>query len=492
MRGLPVVSAEEMKRLEKDAFEAGESEQGFMERAGEGIASVLIANTNVAEEVLLLIGKGNNGGDAFVAGETLLKRGFSVTAYCLYPIEECSSLSQIMHRRFKKAGGKFTDVLTFPEEGIIVDGLVGTGFQGAAEGVLAETIDDVNDSGLPIFAIDIPSGLHVETGKVETSAIQADTTIFLGLPKIGFFLGEGWNHVGNLVHVDFGLPEKFVEDADPIAALLSEEEAAFSLPEIKRNRHKYEAGYVLAVAGSPGMPGAALMSCLATLKSGAGIVRLFYPEGMKDELATAPYELIKEGWDLKDDTRIFEEANRAKAFIIGPGIGRSKEMEAAVKTLLARITLPCILDADALYFLAEHKEMTLPEKVILTPHHQEMKRILGAEPTFERCQDFAKKKHLTIVLKGAPTVVFHPYSDPLIVAHGDPGMATAGTGDVLTGVIAAFVAQGLKMRDAAALGALLHGLAGEIAAEEETSYGVIATDLVHALSEAIHNLQSYL
>ncbi len=443
-----------------------------------------------AGTVYLLIGKGNNGGDAFVAGEILLKKGFSVIAYHLHPLEECSRLSQIMGDSFQVAGGQTKHIQEVPsfDKGIILDGLVGTGFKGAAKGHLAEVIEAVNACELPTFAIDIPSGLNGNTGEVESVAIEAYRTIYLGLPKIGFFIEKGWDHVGKLIHVDFGMPERFVEEANPIAYLISEKRAAKGLPKMERSRHKYQAGYVLAVAGSPGMPGAALMACWAALKMGAGIVRLFYPEGMKEELTSSPYELIKEEWDLKDDARFFEEAKRAKALIFGPGIGRLPEMEEAMKTILAKTTLPTVIDADALYFLAQNKEMSLPEKTILTPHHQEMERILDAPPTFDNCIAYAKD--VTVVLKGAPTVIFHPHTKPLIITRGDPGMATAGTGDVLTGMIAALLAQGVPMRDSASLGVLLHALSGEIAAQEETSYGVLATDLIQYLPDAIEVLQT--
>lgn len=487
MDGLSVVTADEMKRLEKMAVDAGEDEQRFMENAGAGIARAVQASS--PSEITLLIGKGNKGGDAFTAGAILLNNGFSVKAYHLYPLEECSPLCQKMAQRFEGSIIPYTSSCTF-EEGVIVDGLLGTGFHGAVTGAIAEAITAANSSGLPIFAIDIPSGLNGSTGEVATVAIHAHTTISLGLPKIGFFIGKGWNHIGKLLFVDFGLPKTFLKEARVVAHLISEEQAAKGLPKMERDRHKYQAGYVLCVAGSPGMPGAALMSCHAALKAGAGIVRLFYPNEIREELVSAPYELIKEGWDLLDDTRITEESKRAKALMIGPGIGRTATTEKAITKLLATTHLPSVIDADALFFLAKNKGMKLPEKTILTPHRQEMERILGSAPTFEKCQAYVDEKNVTLLLKGGPTVIFHPHTSPLIIPHGDPGMAKAGAGDVLTGVIGALVAQGLEMRDAAALGALLHALAGEIAAEEETSYCVVATDLITYLSDAIQLLKN--
>lgn len=486
MDGKIVITADEMKRIEKMAIDAGEDELRFMENAGAGIARIVEAFS--PEEITLLIGKGNKGGDAFTAGAILLKKGFAVKAYHLYPLEECSPLCQKMGSLFKGPIIPFTRETTF-EKGVILDGILGTGFHGAASGIVAEAIEKANSSDLPIFAIDVPSGLNGSTGEVGTLAIQAHTTISLGLPKLGFFIGKGWNHIGDLVHVDFGLPQSAIDQANISAHLISEAKAAAALPKMERDRHKYQAGYILAVAGSSGMPGAALMCCQAALKSGAGIVRLFYPKQMKEELVSAPYELIREEWDLVDDHRLIEEAKRAKALMIGPGVGRSEAAEKAVTKILQTTHLPCVIDADALFFIARNKTMKLPEKSILTPHHQEMERILGSPPTFAKCQAFVEEKQVTLLLKGGPTVIFHPATAPLIIPHGDPGMAKAGTGDVLTGIIAAFVAQGLAMRDAAALGALLHALAGEIAAEEETSYCVVATDLILYLPDAIQQLK---
>ena len=490
MEGLIVVTADEMKRLEKLAIDAGSDEQLFMENAGAGIAKAV--EEFCPSEVTLLIGKGNKGGDAFTAGALLLGKRFPVKAYHLFPLEECSPLCQKMGQLFRDAGGEillYTKNVVL-EKGMILDGLLGTGFHGGVEGIFEVAITSANQSGLPIFAIDVPSGLNGSTGEVATIAIKAHTTISLGLPKLGFFIGKGWNHIGKLVFVDFGLPKIFLKEAHVMAHLISEEKAAKSLPKMERDRHKYQAGYVLCVAGSPSMPGAALMACQAALKGGAGIVRLFYPKEMREELVAAPFELIREGWDLVDDGRIVEESKRAKALMIGPGMGRTEATEKAITKLLSTTHLPCVVDADALFFLSKMKK--LPEKTILTPHAQEMERILGSSPNFEKCQAFVDAKKVTLLLKGGPTVIFHPHTIPLIIHHGDPGMAKAGTGDVLTGIIGALVAQGLEMRDSAALGALLHALAGEIASEKETPYCVVATDLISFLPKAIQSLKKFL
>lgn len=495
LKGLPVVTSKEMVRLEQIAFASGKKDSVFMENAGKAVAKAIesfIEAKHLPKTVFVMVGKGNKGGDAFVAAAQLLKKGYQVSCLALYPLEKCTVLQQKQANRFLRSGGKIQfwksrESITLPKDGIILDGLVGTGFKGKAEGILAEAIQVANLSHLPILAIDIPSGLDGSTGEVGSIAIKAAQTFFLGLPKWGFFSQAGWDHVGELIGLNFGMEPAEINQAKAMAYLFSEEHAKELLPPIKRTRHKYERGYVLSIAGSPGMSGAAIMAGLATLRSGAGIVRWFYPKELHSELTMAPLELLKEVWDLENDQRILEEAKRAKALIIGPGIGRAPLSKQMFFRLLKQIKLPCVIDADALFFLAEEKKWILPASCVLTPHHQEMKRLLSNhEPTLQACQQFVEDHEVTLVLKGAPTFIFHPGASPLIMTHGSPAMATAGTGDVLTGIIAALLAQGAAPLVAATLGVYIHGLAGEAAANANTSYSVIASDLIDFIPEAYH------
>lgn len=502
LEGLKVVTPHEMARIEGLAYARGASEQTFMENAGTAVADYVenfIEEHGLPKSVVLLVGKGNNGGDAYVAGAKLLERGIETMALHIYPLENCSPLCQKMHERFRSKGGLVHQVrsskgLDFNHAAVILDGLVGTGFHGKAEGILAQAIERANQSGLPIIAIDIPSGLNGMTGAVETVAIQAAETIYLGLPKLGFFQKMGWDHVGTLRYANFGLDEKSIADAKASAYLLNEERIFAHLPKIQRTRHKYQAGYVLSIAGSPGMPGAAILCSYAALRAGAGIVRLFHPAGMEAELSGAPAELIREGWDQKHLTRIQEESKRAKALLLGPGLGRKKRIEKILQQILKKIPLPMVIDADALYFLAKNPLWKLPPGSILTPHHAEMQLLLSKFPckkeeeAFQSVQAFAKKHQTTIVWKGAPTYVFHPNTLPVIIPYGDPGMATAGSGDVLTGIIAAMLAQGLDARAAAILSVYLHGCSGEAAAEALTSYCMTASDLIDFLPEAFKDV----
>lgn len=506
LEGFRVITSKAMAHIEKLSVDEGASDEGYMLKAGEGIAAYVmqyIECNGCHKQITVIIGKGNNGGDAYVTGLFLLKNGFRVKAFYTHDAKECSDLNQKYHRAFIAQGGEV--VRFFQEEDFkpyhnapILDGLLGTGFQGKVKGIVKELIECANASNLPILAVDIPSGLNGDTGEILGSVINAKETFYLGLPKVGFFIHKGYSVVGVLRRVDFGLEEKYIEQTRPFGFLFCESSAPRLLPKINRTRHKYQRGYVLALAGSKGMPGAAMLSCLSTMRSGAGIVRLFHPEGMQEELSSSFDELIKTPWSPGQDEIIFQESERGDAFLIGPGIGHAKEVKSLVVKILAKVDIPCVIDADALEVFSRYA-MKYPENIVLTPHRREMLRCIGVDevPAEEAflflCQQFADEKKVTVVLKGAPTFIFHPYTPLLIVPRGDPGMATAGSGDVLTGVIAALLAQGLFAREAAVLGVYLHALAGEEAAKAKTSYSMIASDIIESLPKVFSKvLDSYI
>lgn len=498
-----VVTSEEMSRVEKLSLAAGSSVADFMEKAGLGVAEVVIeylSHHPKEKHITVFAGKGNNGGDAYVVAVHLKQKGYEVEVVQLYGYNECSPLCKGHADRFQKVGGKIHPIHNHADiklslTGVIVDGLVGTGFKGSATDLLAEAIEKINASGLPVFSIDIPSGLCGSTGRVGSVAVKATYTIYLELPKLGFFIGQGWEYVGKLLCVSFGLPKAYREKAEPSAFLASEESMVDLLPQIRRTRHKYEAGYVLAIAGSESMPGAAILSCNAALHAGAGIVRLFHPKRMDGALSYAPPEIIKEAWNLKDMGRILEEMLRARAVLIGPGMGRAKGIKKTFKDLLAKITIPAVLDADALYFIAKNPSWILPGLSVLTPHKGEMEELLSTfdgvaskEDFLGACALYAEKKQVVLVLKGAPTLVFFAGQLPLIIPYGDPGMATAGSGDVLTGIIAALLAQQVHGYEAAVLGVYLHAKAGEYASKAKTPYCMIASDITDHLPKAFKTL----
>lgn len=482
---MKVVSAQEMIRIEQKAIQKGADAEGFMRAVGKKGAQAILSflkKHHLLERVDLLVGKGNNGGDAFAIGIELLKAGVQVKAWAFYPAEKRSELNRKLGQEFEETGGQFASLqekVSFAEASLLVDGLLGTGFQGSVEPFMGHLILKANDSGKPIFAIDLPSGLNATTGEVGSYVIHAFETIALGLPKLGFFLREGWNVVGRIRMVDFGLSEEAQEEAKPFAWIPSG--SHFSLPSVVRNRHKYEAGYVVGLSGSSLFPGAPQLAGLAALRAGAGIVRIFHA----DDRIEGPPELILQPWK---EALWKEELQRAKALFIGPGLNPSFQKK--LPALLKQIQLPCVLDAEALI----PEISSFPKETILTPHRKEALRLFqlkaetSPEELIEKAKQFSEQKQVVIVLKGAPTWVFAPGKLPAIIPRGTPAMAKAGTGDVLTGVLAALLAQGMKGEEAALLGVTLHALAGEEAARDKTVYGVIASDLIKRLPSAFRML----
>lgn len=491
-----------MSELESMAYRDGSSENDFMEEAGSGVALIVhdYAERNESNRlVILLCGRGNNGGDAYVTGIHLLHLEYEVFAVQVAPISECSPLCQESYERFMKEGGRLAETLQeFPSSGIIVDGLFGTGFHGIVDEPYAAIIALANHSELPIISVDIPSGLNGETGIAEGEVIVATETAFLGLPKTGFFLNDGWNHVGKLRYVDFGLPKQYIDECHTNFLMLSHDLLRPLMPPIKRNRHKYEAGYVVGLAGSPSMPGAAMLSSLAALRGGAGIVKLLHPAGMEPELSSSPYELIRVPYQYDEIEKIITLMNQASATFIGPGMGQSPQAQELIRKVLPRLDKPCVIDADVLTMIAQ-ENLPIPRNAVLTPHHGEMTRLLHSQekvsltmPFLEACKIYAETHEITLVLKGGPTFIFHPNHPYVVNPTGDPGMATAGSGDVLTGLIAALMAQGMHPKDAAALGVFIHGLAGEVACDDTSSYCMIASDIIFRFPEAFKILQAHI
>lgn len=495
-----------MAEIESCAYEEGYSEEKFMEKAGHGIAVYVKAfckNNRLVPKVTLLCGKGNNGGDAYVAGRYLLADGFDVSAFQIGSLEQCSTLSQTNRIRFETSGGDVTiaayhEEVSFGKEGVIIDGLFGTGLKSSPRQPYSSVIEKANKSGLPIIAIDIPSGLNGDTGEAEGSVIKAVATLFLGLPKVGFFLCDGWNHVGKLHYVDFGLPQKQIDSALETMLAPSAEDFIALMPPLKANRHKYQAGYVVGVAGSPGMPGAANLCAAGALRGGAGIVRLLHPKGMEAAFSSSMYELIKTPYEIQHLQKTVELLNKATACFIGPGLGLDAISVNLLRVLIPNIHMPVVIDADALNVLAQ-EEIPLPKKVVMTPHLGEMRRLLHSvdsdflnEDFIQSCQNYAEQKDVTLLLKGGPSFIFHPHKPIIVIPFGDPGMATAGSGDVLTGLIAALLSQGLSTHEAAIAGAFIHARAGELAAEAKTSYCMTATDIIDHFPQVFSLLPRYI
>jgi NAD(P)H-hydrate epimerase len=488
-----VITPQEMRRVEALSFDQGVSAEDLMENVGVEIAAyvdALLSENQMGKEVLLLCGKGNNGGDAYVAGLYLIDKGYDVTAVSLHADSELSPLCLASKKRFIAADGSVIHAsslyVALNRCCVILDGLFGTGFKGSVEGIEKDVIELVNRTSCPTLAIDIPSGLNGETGAVESVAINAQITLSLCNPKTGFFLNDGWNYVGRIETLPIGLPENYLEMIKAHFYLLEEDYLSAHLPTVQRNRHKYQRGTVTVLAGTKEMSGAAYFCSLGAFRGGSGMVHLFVTEDLMDAYHNLP-ELILIPYGNLSPKEMADRINQSKAFVVGPGLG--KGAVPFLEKLLPLIEVPTVADADAL-----NDSISYPKQTILTPHHGEMARLLNlTKPDFDQnfiaqVQEYSHKKGVSILLKGAPTLYIHGRKEPIVIPFGDPGMATAGCGDLLSGIIGAALSQGLKINIAALFGAGIHGLAGERAAEKFTSYCLKTGDIAQSLPMVFQSL----
>lgn len=495
---MKIVLASEMSRIEKLSFQLGASDEAYMEKVGQECAAFLLEHFSLASDFVLLAGKGGNGGDAFVVGFYLLEKGAKVRAITLFSEEESSSLCKKNRLRFQEKGGSislFQGIVESFESTIFIDGLFGTGFSGGLDTKSEKLVSCVNALKKPIISIDIPSGLNGNSGIIENRAIEATYTLYLEFPKWGFFIQDGPKVVGKLFPILFGLDESCKRQAKSHYELLEDKEIASYLPYVLRTRHKYERGYVVGFSGSLDMPGASILSSVAALRAGSGIVRLILPSSLENTSFTAYPEVIRFFYkpDCLNEVRAFFD--KASGIYMGPGLSLDPSVKQVVKSLLEDMKKPIVLDADLLTMIAQDHTIPIPQDSILTPHLLEMSRLLNCpcpeqvdEIFLDQVQAFAKKHHVNIVLKGVPTFIFSHKGEIKLSMRGDPSMATAGSGDVLTGIITSLVSQKVEPYKAALLGVYLHGLAGEKATLDMGSYSLIASDLITYLPKAFQAL----
>jgi hydroxyethylthiazole kinase-like uncharacterized protein yjeF len=487
---MKVVLASQMAQAEKKAILSGADGDLFMQQAGQGISQAMdqyVHEHQLNKQITLLAGKGNNAGDGYLALCHLKEQGYLVQAYHVEPLSKSSELCQKYAKEFKARGGLIKEAKFYypqPQE-VVLDGLFGTGFQGQVPKAYQELIQKANLSS-SIIAIDIPSGVDGDTGEVLDVAIEASCTLTLGLIKTGLLLNQGVDHVGEIRVIPFGMEQKYLDEIDEDFEAISFAYAKQCLPLIKRSRHKYQAGSVVGISGSQEMLGASILSALAAFKSGAGMVQLFHP-GFQPVSDSYP-EVIHHKFDLEKGISI----EKANAVFVGPGLGRSAQVQAFLRRFFKECAVPMVIDADALMAL---KDTSPPKGAILTPHQGEFLNLIDRTSLAESelikiAQDYSDHHQITLVLKGAFTKIFHPHFVPLINLISDPGMATAGSGDVLTGIITALLAQGLEPLKASLLGVYLHGLSGVYAAEALSSYSVMARDLIDHIPKSYQMLLS--
>ncbi|MBI3976160.1 MAG: NAD(P)H-hydrate dehydratase [Armatimonadetes bacterium] len=507
---MQVVTGAEMGELDRRAEEEfGLPRALLMENAGRRVAEVV--HTIVApagRRCAVLAGKGSNGGDGLVAARHLAARGWRAEVLLLAREDEVRGEPRRNLSLAREAGVEVTPVTSMALAAarerlsgadVIIDAIFGTGITGAPIGLVAQVIEAANAASAPVVAVDLPSGVDADTGGVRGAAVRATATVTMGLPKVGLLLYPGAAHAGRVYVAEIGYPPALLERFRAGAAAVTPQMVRAALPPRPADSHKGTYGRVLICAGSVGFTGAPSLCALGALRAGAGLVALavgesIYPivagrevEAMPHPLPDADGALTEAAWD-----RLGELAAEADVVAVGPGLSARPGVAALIRRLLAESRAPLVLDADALNVLGGKDEALARSAVpkILTPHPGEMGRLLGRgteEVQRDRlgaAREAAVRFGAVVVLKGARTVVAAPEGAALIVPAGNPGMATGGMGDVLTGVIAAFVAQRVPPPAAAWMGAYLHALAGDLVAERMGAAGLLAREVADAVPRA--------
>ena len=541
-----VVTAEEMIAIDRATIARGTPSLTLMERAGKEAARLIVAwwrtgaqsprrrapapaaragsgakpaarTAGAVGPVLILCGRGNNGGDGFVAARYLKAAGFPVRAIVAGSEDDLSSDARAQYESCSRGripitflpdprawglGSEAADAAG--NAAFLVDALLGTGSKGAPRGAIAAAIELAVASGKPIASIDMPSGVDATTGHVEIPAIRADLTVTLALPKVGLRIEPGREHAGIVEVADIGVPPDLVEATRPSVAVASGGWARAILPRRAPDAHKGSVGRVLIVGGSHGMMGAVAMAGESVLRSGAGYAVAAVPESGVAALESRVAEVVKRACpetasrSLANGAMepILAEALRADVVAIGPGLSRDPETAWVVRELVQRIEAPIVLDADGLNAFEGTALHRTHGPIVVTPHYGEAARLGGvtiseiAKDPIGWARSFASSSGAIVCLKCVPMAVVAPGQPAILNGTGNPGMATAGAGDVLTGTIAGLLAQGMDSAEAAAVACFVHGLAGDIAARRMGRRGMIAGDIRDALPSALVALES--
>ena len=512
---MKLVTASEMRELDRRAIQdLGIPSLVLMENAGRETYRILRREfPGFQGEVAVVAGRGNNGGDGFVVARYLANAGIPVAVFLLGPRDRVSGDARVNLEILAHLGVAVAEVLTeadlnpvihrLAKAGLIVDALLGTGLNAPVQELMAALIEGINHLRAPVLAVDIPTGLSADTGEVLGVALKAQVTVTYGWPKLGQVLPPGRDYVGRLWQADIGIPPILAREAKVSLAEAGEMRAL--LPPRPCGSHKGNFGHLLVLAGSVGKTGAATMATEAALRAGAGLVTLGVPASLNDilevkltEAMTLPLPeaagaraLGRAAWEPIAE---FLNENHGKFTVaLGPGIGTHPETRELVARLGRDLAWPMVIDADGINNLAGDdaglKAAAAPR--ILTPHPGEMARLVGLTTPavqarrLDLARETAAKLGVILVLKGAQTVVAAPDGRASLNATGNPALASGGTGDVLTGLIGGFLAQGLAPWDAARLGVYLHGLAADFFVSHHGQRGMIAGDLLAVLPQML-------
>ncbi|HSK46635.1 MAG TPA: NAD(P)H-hydrate dehydratase [Coriobacteriia bacterium] len=506
---LRALTAEQSRAAEQQAVATyGVSLLELMERAGEAVADEVEARFPVGS-ILVMAGPGNNGGDGWVAARVLHESGREVSVITLRRPEDLSGESAESARAAAAAGVRWlasegAEMETLRSASVVVDALLGTGSRLPLEGAVAQWCRGIADSGVPVISVDVPTGVDSDSGAVDDSAVIADLTVTFTSPKLGVVTYPGAARVGELIVADIGI-DPAITNGLSAPEVWTDDDYAALLPIPEPMTHKNERGRVLVVAGSGRYPGAAILAARGAMRSGAGYVTLAVPDSIVQiaqcHLLAAPVVGLPSGrsrtLSSSAASEILSLAAEYDAVVLGPGLTLSDGSVATVRSLVAKLTKPLVIDADALNALVDAHELIEQRTAdtVLTPHPGELARLLGESVSRVQADRVFSSSRLAgprraVVLKGAGTVV-SDVDRQVIITAGTPALATAGTGDVLSGVIGALLAQGLAPLEAGALGAYLHARAGEEAAGALTPMCVTAEDVPDYLPAAVRELLTF-
>lgn len=508
---MKLVTAQEMKELDTQA-QAAYAVPGIvlMDNAAQAVADAAHEALEEldGEKVLLFCGGGNNGGDGFGAARWLQNYGVKVRVFVVGSAPEAISGDAALELTMLQKTGVKVELLTNEDDwlvaelaaakaDVIIDALLGTGFHGELQGNFLRACQLINDSGKYIVAVDVPTGVNADNGAAAENAVRADKTVTMALVKTGLLLYPGREYCGDIELADIGLPLQLVEDYPSHKYRLTADIVRELLPLRKADAHKGDAGRLVICAGSPGYTGAAALCADAAVKAGAGLVSLYTPLSSRDVLATKLTEVMVHGLlermpgilggSAAGD--VLKNANAADVLAIGPGLGTSESTQQVVRELLPKLTVPVVIDADALTALVGHTEVLTQMQAakVLTPHPGEMARLTGKEISeinadrVSIAAEYAKKWQAVVVLKGAPTAIACPDGTTYVNSTGTSALATGGSGDVLTGIIAGLAGQEISLQEAAICGVYLHGLTAELSGID---IGLAAGEIAPLLPEA--------
>jgi ADP-dependent NAD(P)H-hydrate dehydratase / NAD(P)H-hydrate epimerase len=513
---MKVISAQTMQELDRQAIrEQGIPGLELMEHAGHACMEAIFHELGLTcgKRAFIFAGRGNNGGDGYVIARLLLQSGWQVRVCILAERDRIEGDADINLEQLPPAVISYCTAPGQPSDrhqeeirlaDVIVDALLGTGLNSEVSGVYREAVGLINASGRPVVAVDIPSGIHGSSGRVLGCAVKATVTVTFAAAKLGHVLYPGADHTGRLVVADIGIPAGLVEEADG-CEFLTVDSIRPLLRRRDRQAHKGHFGHCLVVAGSCGKTGAAALSANSAVRTGSGLVTLAVPESLHPimeikttEAMTVPLPDSGNGYLTDDAYSAIEGLLSGKdALAVGPGLGRHPATVALVQTLVKSAALPLVIDADGLNAVAQDTNCLLDKKsaaVVLTPHPGEMARLLGvsvADVETDRiatARRFAATFGVHVILKGSRTIIAAPDGSVAINGSGNPGMASGGMGDVLTGIIVSLLGQGRCCRDACRLGVFIHGYAADLVAEDKGEIGMSAVDVQEKLPYAYKKL----